>query len=140
MSPLSTTPYWRLSGFYFFYFAALGVFVPYWSLYLQGQGFSAKHIGELTAIFLSVRIFAPYIWSWIADHKDHRMPIVRMASLAATISFAAILVQQDSFLWVAFVMLVFGIFWNATLPQFESNTLQHLDEHSHHYSKIRLWG
>ena len=23
-------PYWRLSGFYFFYFATLGVLVPYW--------------------------------------------------------------------------------------------------------------
>ena len=26
--------YWRLSGFYLFYFALLGTLVPYWALYL----------------------------------------------------------------------------------------------------------
>ena len=33
-------PYWRLSGFYFFYFATLGVLVPYWGLYLQSVCFT----------------------------------------------------------------------------------------------------
>jgi PPP family 3-phenylpropionic acid transporter len=139
MSPFTTTPYWRLSGFYFFYFASLGVLVPYWGLYLQWQGFSAQEIGELTAIFLGTRIIAPNIWGWIADHHGHRMLIVRAASLAGTIAFSAILLN-NSYAWIASVMLIFSIFWNATLPQFEANTLQHLGEQSHHYSKIRLWG
>jgi len=139
MSPFTTTPYWRLSGFYFFYFASLGVFVPYWGLYLQWQGFSAQEIGELTAIFLGTRIIAPNIWGWIADHHGQRMRIVRAASITGTIAFSAILLN-NSYLWIACVMLIFSIFWNATLPQFEANTLQHLGEQSHHYSKIRLWG
>ncbi len=137
--PLKNTPYWRLSGFYFFYFIALGVLVPYWGLYLQWQGFSAREIGELTAILLATRIVAPNIWGWIADHRGKSMQIVRLASLAATLSFAAILFES-TYLWVAMVMLVFSFFWNASLPQFEATTLQHLGEHSHHYSKIRLWG
>jgi PPP family 3-phenylpropionic acid transporter len=139
MSPFTTTPYWRLSGFYFFYFASLGVFVPYWGLYLQWQGFSAQEIGELTAIFLGTRIIAPNIWGWIADHHGQRMKIVRLASIIGTLFFSAILLN-NSYLWIAVVMLLFSIFWNATLPQFEANTLQHLGEQSHHYSKIRLWG
>ena len=139
MSPFTATPYWRLSGFYFFYFASLGVFVPYWGLYLQGQGFSAQEIGELTAIFLGTRIIAPNIWGWIADHHGQRMKIVRLASITGTLIFSAILLN-NSYTWIAIVMLLFSIFWNATLPQFEANTLQHLGEQSHHYSKIRLWG
>jgi PPP family 3-phenylpropionic acid transporter len=139
MSPFTTTPYWRLSGFYFFYFASLGVFVPYWGLYLQWQGFSAQEIGELTAIFLGTRIIAPNIWGWIADHHGQRMKIVRLASIIGTLIFSAILLN-NSYLWIAVVILLFSIFWNATLPQFEANTLQHLGEQSHHYSKIRLWG
>jgi len=137
--PLKHTPYWRLSGFYFFYFIALGVLVPYWGLYLQWEGFSAREIGELTAILLATRIIAPYIWGWIADHHGKSMQIVRLASLAATLSFAAILFD-NSYLWIALVMLVFSFFWNASLPQFEATTLQHLGDQSHHYSKIRLWG
>ena len=139
MSPFTTTPYWRLSGFYFFYFASLGVFVPYWGLYLQWQGFSAQEIGELTAIFLGTRIIAPNILGWIADHHGQHMKIVRLASIIGTLIFSAILLN-NSYLWIAVVILLFSIFWNATLPQFEANTLQHLGEQSHHYSKIRLWG
>ena len=137
--PLTHTPYWRLSGFYFFYFASLGVLVPYWGLYLQWLDFSAREIGELTAILLATRIIAPNIWGWIADHHGQRMRIVRFASLAGAVTFAGILIDQ-SYFWIASVMLVFSFFWNASLPQFEVTTLQHLGEHSHHYSKIRLWG
>lgn len=31
-------------------------------------------------------------------------------------------------------------FWNATLPQFETTTLHHLENKPHQYSSIRLWG
>lgn len=137
--PLSQLPYWRLSGFYFFYFACLGVLVPYWSLYLKWEGFSASDIGELTAILLASRIIAPNIWGWIADHHGQRMRIVRFASFAATLVFAAIFFNQ-TYLWVAATLLLFSFFWNASLPQFEVTTLQHLGDHSHHYSKVRVWG
>lgn len=137
--PLSQLPYWRLSGFYFFYFACLGVLVPYWSLYLKWEGFSASDIGELTAILLASRIIAPNVWGWIADHHGQRIRIVRFASFAASLVFAAIFFHQ-SYIWVAVTLLLFSFFWNASLPQFEVTTLQHLGEHSHHYSKVRVWG
>jgi len=139
MSPYTTTPYWRLSGFYFFYFASLGIFVPYWGLYLQWQGFSAQEIGQLTAVFLGTRIIAPNLWAWLADIHEQRMRIVRVTSIIGTLAFSALLLN-NSYIWIATVMLIFSIFWNATLPQFEANTLEHLGENSHHYSKIRLWG
>ncbi len=137
--PFKNTPYWRLSGFYFFYFASLGVLLPYLGLYLQWKGFSAQEIGELTAILLVTRVVAPNIWSWIADHHGQRMKIVRFGSLMSAIAFAAILFGS-SYIWIAGVLLLFSFFWNATLPQFEATTLQHLGEQSHHYSKIRIWG
>jgi len=137
--PLKNKPYWRLSGFYFFYFASLGVLVPYWGLYLQWQGFNAREIGELTAILLATRIIAPYIWGWIADHSGKRIKIVRWASLFSTLAFTIILFEQ-SYYGIALALLVFSFFWNASLPQFEVTTLQHLGEQSHYYSKIRLWG
>ncbi len=34
-------PYWRLSGFYFAYFALLGATAPYLGLYFHHLGFSA---------------------------------------------------------------------------------------------------
>ena len=85
-----TLPYWRLSSFYFFYFASLGAFLPYWSLYLKSLGFGAVEIGQLVAIIMATKIVAPNVWGWIADHTGHRMAIVRMASLLATVTFAGV--------------------------------------------------
>lgn len=132
-------PYWRLSGFYLFYFASLGALVPYWGLYLKGRGFSVVEIGELVAILMATKIVAPNIWGWIADHTGHRMLIVKAACLMATLSFAAVF-MATGYGSLALVIAVFSFFWNAALPQFEATTLNHLGADTHRYSSIRLWG
>ncbi len=132
-------PYWRLSGFYWVYFASLGVVVPFWSLYLKSLEFGAREISELMAILMATKIVAPYLWSWIADHSGHCMRIIRLGSVLSAISFAGVFVDS-SFWWLAIVMLLFSFFWNATLPQFEANTMNYLGENTHRYSIVRLWG
>ncbi len=135
----STVPYWRLSGFYLFYFATLGALVPYWGLYLKSLGFDAAAIGELMAVIMATKVVAPNVWAWIADHRGHRMAIVRLASLLAAVAFAGVFLGHG-FWWLAVVMAVFSFFWNAALPQFEVTTLTHLGEMSHRYTSIRIWG
>ena len=73
-------PYWRLSGFYFFYFATLGVLVPYWGLYLQSVGFTPVDIGNLVAILMFSRIVAPMVWGWIADHRNNWLVFDRLSA------------------------------------------------------------
>ncbi len=131
--------YWRLSGFYLFYFASLGVLVPYWSVYLKSLGFSVTAIGQLIAILMATKVVAPNVWGWIADHTGMRMLIVRIASLLAAVAFAGVLLSSD-FWWLVLVMTVFSFFWNASLPQFEATTMNHLGTATHRYSGVRLWG
>jgi MFS transporter, PPP family, 3-phenylpropionic acid transporter len=131
--------YWRLSGFYLFYFATLGALVPYWSLYLRSLHFSVTQIGQLTAILMATKIVAPYVWGWIADHTGRRIAIVRMASLLAALAFAGVF-AGNGFWWLALVISAFSFFWNASLPQLEATTLNHLGSEPGHYSRIRLWG
>lgn len=132
-------PYWRLSSFYFFYFAALGALIPYWGLYLKSLGFDPAEIGELMALLMATKIIAPNLWGWLSDHTGKRMPIVRLASLLTLLTFAGVFFAT-SFWWLALVMLMFSFFWNASLPQLEVTTLTHLGDKTHHYSTIRLWG
>jgi len=132
-------PYWRLSGFYFFYFVSLGVLVPYWSLYLKSLGFNSLTIGALVAILPATKLVAPYIWGWLADYTRRSMFIIRIASVLALLSFALVFVRQDLW-WLTLVMVLFSFFWNATLPQFEAMTLNHLGDDTHRYSMVRLWG
>lgn len=132
-------PYWRLSGFYLTYFAALGALVPYWSLYLKGLGFSAIEIGELMAIPMATKFVAPYVWGWLGDHLGHRMSIVRLGSLLTALVFIPVF-WVTGFWQLALVMVLFSFFWNAVLPQFEAVTLVYLGDKAPLYARIRVWG
>lgn len=114
--------------------------LPYWSLYLQAQGFAPARIGELMAIPLATKVVAPNVWGWIADRSGRRMAIVRFACLAAALCFAGVFAAAGAYLGLALVMLSFSFFWNAALPQFEAVTLNHLGAGADRYSAIRLWG
>lgn len=132
-------PYWRLSGFYFFYFALLGALVPYWGLFLRERGFDAVAIGELMAILMATKLVAPNIWGWLGDHLGRRMLIVRLASIVSVMVFAA-MYWADSFWSIALVMTLYSFFWNASLPQFEVVTFTYLKERVSRYAQIRVWG
>ncbi|MBT3310351.1 MAG: MFS transporter [Gammaproteobacteria bacterium] len=132
-------PYFRLSGFYLFYFATLGVLIPYWSPYLESLGFTIMEIGELTAILAATKIVAPNIWGWWADRRGEHLLIVRFASLASIIAFAGVFLGSG-YWWMALIIALFSFFWNASLPQFEAVTLNHLGKSVERYSSIRLWG
>lgn len=132
-------PYWRLSGFYFFYFATLGALVPYWGLYLKSIGFAPVDIGVLMALLMLSRIVAPVIWAWIADHHAQRMRVVRIAALITVIAFSGVFFGTG-FWWLAGVMMVFSFFWNASLPLLEVITMNHSGGHAGAYGRVRLWG
>ena len=132
-------PYFRLSGFYLFYFASLGALVPFWSLYLEHLGFGKVEIGQLIAFLMAPKIFAPYLWGWFADHSQRRISVIRYAALGAALSFSGTL-WVTGYLPLALVTGLFGFFWHAALPQFEAVTMDHLGSEVHHYSRIRVWG
>jgi PPP family 3-phenylpropionic acid transporter len=132
-------PYWRLSSFYLCYFATLGAFIPYWSLYLKAYGFNSAEIGQLSALLVGTKIIAPNLWGWIADRSHQGLHIIRWTSFYATVLFAWFLTAHN-YLEFAVLTVFFSFFWNAPLPLYEAITLSHLRDDSHHYSRIRLWG
>ena len=135
-----STPSIRLAGFYFFFFALTGITLPYWSPYLLARGFTPSEIGTLLAVGMSTKLFAPYLWGALADRSGRRMRIVRLACSCALLSFGAVFWLPPSLPAWATMMFLFHFFWNATLPQFEATTLNHLGARAHRYSWIRLWG
>lgn len=132
-------PYWRLSGFYFLFFVTVGIFLPYWSLYLKAIGLDARQIGILSAILVFSKVFISYFWGWIVDHSGHRIRVIQLASLFSVICFSAVLFVHD-FRDLAIILFVFSLFWSASLPQIEAATLTHLGDSSHAYTSIRVWG
>ncbi len=132
-------PYWRLSGYYFFYFAFIGAFSPYFGLYLQSLSFSAWDIGLLMSQMQLMRLFGPYVWGTLADRAARRVPIVRLAAVASLIGFATFFLAS-SFEALLVAMALMAFFWSAALPLVETITFDHLREESARYSRIRVWG
>lgn len=136
MHPL---PYWRLSGYYFFYFAFIGAFSPYFGLYLQSLNFSAWDIGLLMSQMQLMRLFGPNVWGWLADHTGRRVAIVRLAGAVSLAGFSAFFwLDRLGGMLVAMAFLAF--FWSAALPLVETLTFDHLRDEKGRYSRIRVWG
>ena len=131
----------KLGAFYFFYYSIVGTFMPYWSLYLEDQGFSYQEIGVLSSIAILTRFFAPFIWGWIADKSGKRMLLVRIATWMEACIWFLIFIIPNNFQSVALLMLIFSFFQNAILAQFEGVTLFWLGEkRAELYGRVRKWG
>jgi len=133
--------YWRLSRFYFAYYFFVGLFTPYWGLYLQDLKFDALQIGILLSLFQFSRIFAPNFWGWLADHTGQRTPWIKTTAFFGLLGFCGIF-WADTFYLMFFTMMAMSIFTSSTLPLVESLTLSHLSasKGNNGYSRIRLWG
>ena len=136
---MSALPYRRLAGFYFFYFAYLGAFAPFFSLYLDGVGMSAIEIGVLMSLPQVTRIVAPHLWGWLADRGSSRLRVARLAGTAGTIAWLGVFAGAQ-FAWLAVVLLAMTFFWSAALPLVEATTLSHLGDETARYGRVRVWG
>lgn len=131
--------YFKLSSFYFFFFAGMGALLPYWGLYLKTQGFAPDQIGHLMAVLQGTKIIAPNVWGWLGDRTGRRTGIIKLGAMLALFSFAGV-AFVTGYWWLLALLALFSFFWNAVLPQFEIITLRNLGAETHRYSHVRIWG
>ncbi len=131
--------YWRIAGFYFFYYAFVGMFAPYWSLYLKSIHFDAIEIAILVSIQPVMRMIAPNIWGWLADHTGKRLQVVQIAATLSAVCYLGVF-ATTSFWGMFLVLALMGFFWSASMPLVEATTLTYLGKHSARYGRIRSWG
>jgi len=137
---MSTTNYhWRIAGFYFFYYAFVGMFAPYWSLYLKFLDFNAIDIAVLLSIQPVMRMIAPNIWGWLADHTGKRLLVVQAAATFSALFYLGVFVTT-SFWGLFLVLSLMSFFWSASMPLVEATTLSYLGKNTSHYGRIRSWG
>ena len=129
----------RLSSYYFFYYATVGAFLPYWSPYLEARGFTATQIGIAYALSGISRATMPLLWGWMGDHSGKRIHLVRLCSMVSLLLFL-IIPFADGVLAITLAMLAYNLFWQALLSQFETVSLVHLQRTGGDYSRVRLWG
>ena len=137
-SQVSTQLRW-ISACYFFFFAILGVMVPYLGVFFENRGFNPQEIGFLLAILMATRIIAPNVWAMVADRTGMRAQLVKCGAAAASVSYLTFF-YDGSFTYLAISLCVYTFFWNAILAQLEVITLETLGENTSRYGAIRSFG
>jgi PPP family 3-phenylpropionic acid transporter len=133
-------PYGRLSGYYFFYFAFVGIASPYFGQYLKSLGFSAWELAVLLSQMQLMRVLAPNAWGWLADQGvARRLAIIRLAGWGALAGCASFFFVEGFAGWLVAIAAM-AFFWSAALPLFEGVTLDHIRAAGGDYSRVRLWG
>ncbi len=134
-------PFISHATFYFVYFATLGLFLPFWSVYLRDRGLSHFEVALLISASLAVKVVALILWGWVADKKYGRLSVIRWGAFFTWFVFLLVFLKM-SFYGLFAVMASFWFFWNAILAQFEVLVLRLLQKkHAEtKYSRIRLWG
>lgn len=136
---MPTISRWRYSLVYFWYFAALGAYTPYVGRWVDGLGHSGYVVGMMLGLWFGTRILSPSLWGALVQRSAHPGRWFVIGAGLTLLSFAAFTAVQSAFALLA-VMAVFGLFYNAILPQFEAMTLGALGARSQDYGRLRLWG
>ena len=130
---------WRLSTFYFAYFAYGGAMVAYFPLYLAGRGLHAAEIAWVLALPQIARIFAPPAWGWLADRLGAQRAIVAFSCAVSAACFAVLPYtgSTGAMMWLIGSMSLLSA---AALPLVESITLASPAGRGGNYGPIRVWG
>ena len=135
----NSIPQIRLAALYFAFFAYVGGYSPYVTLYFQSIGQSAQAIGILLAISQAIRVFSPPIWAWLADRTGARLQLLQVALVLSALCFAGFFFTT-SFAGLAFVLLVQSFCAGGVNPLAETITFAALRDAVAKYGSIRLWG
>ncbi|MCW3171148.1 MFS transporter [Shewanella subflava] len=140
--PITSSPELQLRWLracYFFFFAILGVLVPYLGVFFDARGFDAQEIGSLLAILMATRIVAPNLWAIVADRTGMRADLIKIGAFCAALTFISFFFE-GGFWYLAISLTIYTFFWNAILAQLEVITLETLGDKANQYGAIRSWG
>ncbi|MDX8413951.1 MAG: MFS transporter [Mariprofundales bacterium] len=130
-----------IRSYYAAYFAAMGLIIPFFPLWLQHQQVGVATIGMLTGLLAAGKIVAPPLAGWLADRHPPgglRMMIVVALSLAALFALAWLVIVP---LWLlALAIFLFGMLWAATLPLADHLSIVVSEARRGSYGRLRAFG
>lgn len=128
-----------VAAFYFAYFAATGVLIPYLPPYLRGLGLSGSQIGVIGALTPAMSLLAPPLWGFAADRLQRPALVLRAVTAGAALAFAPLLVAS-SFGALALAVAGYAFFSTGIIPLADAIAVVEARRLSTDYARLRLWG
>jgi PPP family 3-phenylpropionic acid transporter len=117
----------------------MGIFLPYFNLYLDHLGASGAEIGTLSAVRSITMIAFTLAWAHIADRRNARRGVYIFCSLAAVAAWS-LFFAAESFPFLLVAVILYGIFHAPIVPFLEAFTMEALGGEKRRYGRIRVWG
>lgn len=93
----------------------MGLYAPYFPIFLNELGLSSTEIGILIGIPLMVRLFAGFITSSAADLSGNRALALTLFALGSA-AFMALMTFASSFWLLVLLMLSCALLWTSVVP------------------------
>jgi PPP family 3-phenylpropionic acid transporter len=127
------------AGFYAALFFALGVFLPFWPVFLSHKGLDGAAIGTILGLGTWAKAAGNPLLGRLADRSARpRLVVVALAAVALAGTFAFPHLSGFWPLLIAYVV-VFTAF-QALIPIGDSRTLTVAADKGLDYGRLRLWG
>ncbi|EKT64653.1 3-phenylpropionate MFS transporter [Providencia burhodogranariea] len=124
---------------YFTYFFAYSIFLPFWSIWLQGEGIDAEMIGLLLGIGLSARFLGAMFITPMVKNPSKLIVAIRILA-ALSLIFAVGFAFGSHWAWLFFVMIGFNLFFAPLVPLGDSLAGAWQKQFPFDYGRIRVWG
>jgi PPP family 3-phenylpropionic acid transporter len=130
-----------LTSFWFFYFGSLGIFFPYFTLYLrENAGLSGTEVGLILAISPLVGMIAQPIWGQIADRTGARSHTLAFLTVGTAFGYVG-LGMAAGFWQISVATAILALVGTAIFPMMTSVSLAILrDAGRHAFGHVRAWG
>jgi PPP family 3-phenylpropionic acid transporter len=130
-----------LATFWFLYFTGLGIFFPFYALYLHDDAkLDGAQVGVVLAVLPLVGMVAQPLWGQIADRTGRRVAVLVTVTTGAAIGYGA-LWAVSGFWGFVIGSAALALFAWAVVPVAFSVTFAALREAGPHaFGLVRVWG
>ncbi len=124
---------------YFLYFGVMGIYLPYFNLYLYHIKLTGFQIGVLSALRSVLLVLFPVLWGMLAERFQARKAIYVTCNIASAIIWSLYL-YTTRFEWLVMITLGYGIFFSPIISFLEAITMDVLGKEKQRYGQTRAWG
>lgn len=120
-------------------FFGIGVFMPFFPIWLEGRGFDAAMIALALAVPQTVRLVTMPVGGLLADRSGRPRATLIGYSCATALCFVGIVLAPDATLILVGLGLA-AAFWQPSLPVLDAYAVARRREGLIDYGRVRLWG
>jgi PPP family 3-phenylpropionic acid transporter len=120
-------------------FFGIGVFMPFFPVWLEGRGFDASMIALALAVPQVVRLVTMPLGGLLADRSGRPRATLIVYAAATALCFAGIAFAPSA----TFILIGLGlaaVFWQPSLPVLDAYAVARRREGLIDYGRVRLWG